>query len=228
VEKVEDLGGLVRAALSGDMRAFDALMRETTGSIRTIVIDGVPNRADVDDLVQEVFLRALRNLASLQDPDRFRPWIYAIARNAVLDHRRAARRRPTDALEDTDVPDVDVTTEDLVELRELAASVRISVGRLAPLDAALLAMVSLMGFTPTEIAGALGMTPTAAKVAVHRARARLRQSMLLQEAAGEPKASCENFRALIDAGDLVPAAVHARGCPVCSGRRSARSVAPAG
>ncbi len=221
MEKVEDLGGLVRAAVAGDMRAFDALMRETSGSVRTIVIDGVPNRADVEDLVQEVFLRALRNLASLQDPERFRPWIYSIARNAVLDHRRAARRRPTDSLEDTDLPDVDVTTEDLIELRELAASVRVSVGRLAPLDATLLAMVSLMGFTPTDIAHALGMSQTAAKVAVHRARARLRQSMLLQEAAGQPKASCAEFRALIDRGELVPAAIHARGCPTCSGRRTA-------
>jgi hypothetical protein len=97
--------------------------------------------------------------------------------------------------------------------------VHVGIGRLAPRDATLLAMVCNLGFTPTDVAGALGMSQTAAKVAIHRARQRLKNAMLLEstmkDGGAEPEAGCAPFAELVSAGEVVEAAIHARSCAVC-------------
>jgi RNA polymerase sigma factor (sigma-70 family) len=219
---------LVRRAADGDAGAFETLVRETTPSVRTVVRQYVRSPEDVNDLVQEVYLRALQRLHTLEDPERLRSWLYAIARNAGLDHVRQVKRRPTSAMEDepTELRDVEPGPEELAEVRELAARVRGGAARLNPRDSTLLAMVTQLGFTPTDVAGALGMSHTAAKVAVHRARQRLRNAMLYEanvseagraadEAAGTPRERCPALDGLLAANQLVDAAVHVRSCRTC-------------
>ncbi len=203
-------------------------MRDTTPSVRTVVRSYVKNADDVSDVVQEVFLRALQRLSTLDDPERFVSWLYAIARNAGLDHVRRTRRRDDhtdDGVELDVLVDGNDSPDDLAELRDLADQVQAGLARLAPRDATLLAMVTSLGFTPTDVAGALGMTPTAAKVAIHRARQRLRNAMLLASAVpagATARASatagyaCDVFSGLIASSDLVEAAIHARGCATCA------------
>ncbi len=201
-------------------------MRNTTPSVRTVVRSYVKNVDDVSDVVQEVFLRALQRLTTLDDPERFVPWLYAIARNAGLDYVRRARRRDDrtdDGVELDVLVDGHDSPDDLAELRDLADQVQAGLARLAPRDATLLAMVTTLGFTPTDVAGALGMTSTAAKVAIHRARQRLRNAMLLAStvpAGATARASaaayaCDVFAQLVSSSDLVDAAIHARGCTTC-------------
>src|SRR5690606_29774902 len=209
---VEDL---VRRAAAGDGQAFAVLVRETTPSVRTVLRQYVRGAEDVNDLVQEVYLRALQRLGTLEDPERFRSWLYAIARNAGLDHVRRARRRPTSAMEDEPVElhDADPGPDELAEVRELSERVRSGAARLNARDSTLLAMVTQLGFPPTDVAGALGMSQTAAKVAVHRARQRLRNAMLYEDSAAAPTAParrCRELERLLDGGELVDAAVHVR------------------
>jgi RNA polymerase sigma factor (sigma-70 family) len=216
---------LVSQAAAGDPRAFAALVQETTPSVRTVVRQYAPRPEDVNDLVQEVYLRALQRLHTLEDPERFRSWLYAIARNAGLDHVRHSRRRPTTAMDDEPVEprDLDPGPDELAEVRELADRVRNGAARLNPRDSTLLAMVTQLGFTPSDVAGALGMSHTAAKVAVHRARQRLRNAMLYENAlpAAEPPSTCTELDGLLGASLLVEAAVHVRSCADCGARAKA-------
>jgi RNA polymerase sigma factor (sigma-70 family) len=214
---------LVRRAAAGDGRAFAALVQETTPSVRTVLRQYVRSAEDVSDLSQEVYLRALQRLSTLEDPERFKSWLYAIARNAGLDHVRQARRRPTSSMEDELVEprEADPGPDELAEVRELSERVRSSAARLNPRDSTLLAMVTQLGFTPTDVAGALGMSHTAAKVAVHRARQRLRNAMLYEESVSEavvPSPRCPTLEALLGKGELVEAAVHVRACPACGAK----------
>jgi RNA polymerase sigma factor (sigma-70 family) len=221
MSRVDDLVG---RAVAGDERAFAELVRETTPSVRTVVRQYVRSSEDVSDLVQEVYLRALQRLHTLEDPERFRSWLYAIARNAGLDHVRRARRRPISAMEDELVEprDVDPGPAELAEVRELSERVRNGAARLNARDSTLLAMVTQLGFTPTDVAGALGMSHTAAKVAVHRARQRLRNAMLYEDAvtAGPAPAAprCAVLDRLLASEELVEAAVHVRACAECGAR----------
>jgi RNA polymerase sigma-70 factor (ECF subfamily) len=221
---VEELADIVRRATAGDGRAFEQLMRETSSSVRTVLRQYARSAEDVEDLLQEVFLRALQKLHTLDDPARFTSWVYAIARNAGLDHIRARQRRPTTSLDDQlhEPSDDNPGPVDLAEVRELSRRVQSGAARLSPRDATLLAMVTTLGFTPTDVAGTLGMSHTAAKVAVHRARQRLRNAMLFDENVREggvapsvTQSGCDELHDLLARDEVVEAAVHARGCAVC-------------
>jgi RNA polymerase sigma-70 factor (ECF subfamily) len=79
-------------------RLFEAHARLLAGYLKS------QGAADADDLTNEVFLRAFRNLGSFQgDEASFRAWLYVIARNCLIDERRRERRRPTLVAGNTDV-----------------------------------------------------------------------------------------------------------------------------
>lgn len=89
------------AAREGDRGAFGGLYDRHARMVHGILLARVPRR-DVDDLVQDVFLAALRRLDSLRDPEAFGPWLAMIARTRAMDyHRRsqAAASCPTTCLE---------------------------------------------------------------------------------------------------------------------------------
>ena len=83
---------LVEAVRSGDTEAFSELYRAHAGAVRAVAASQVHDREAIADIVQDTFFRALRNLASLQDPDRFRPWLLSIARHLATDQLRARGR----------------------------------------------------------------------------------------------------------------------------------------
>ena len=88
---------LVRAARAGDRAAYGRLYERFAPMVHGVLLARVP-RADVDDLVQDVFLQAMRRLGSLRDPEAFGGWLAAIARNRARDHwRRGAETAPLPA-----------------------------------------------------------------------------------------------------------------------------------
>src|SRR5215510_14967787 len=82
---------LVSAARGGDRAAFGLLYDRYARMVHGILLCRVPPR-EVDDLVQEVFLLALRKLDSLRDVSRFGAWLGTITRNRANDHYRRANR----------------------------------------------------------------------------------------------------------------------------------------
>lgn len=75
----------------GDRAAFGALYERFLPLVHGVLLAHVPH-ADVHDLVQDVFVLALRSIASLDEPDRLGPWLVTIARNRAHDHHKRARR----------------------------------------------------------------------------------------------------------------------------------------
>jgi RNA polymerase sigma-70 factor (ECF subfamily) len=82
----------LRAFRAGERHAFDELARAYRSRIYGICYRYTGNRADAEDLVQEVLLRAYRGLEGFRGEARFRTWIYRIAVNACLNWMAAARR----------------------------------------------------------------------------------------------------------------------------------------
>jgi RNA polymerase sigma-70 factor (ECF subfamily) len=211
---------VVRRAVAGDPDAFTELVRSTRPRVRKVIAAHVHRSDDVDDLVQEAFLKAYRAIGSLDEPASILHWLDAIARNVARDHLRRLKRDKVDDRVETDdsVVDPDPGPEDLAEVRELSAALKIGLSRLSARDATLLAMVTSLGFTPTDVAATLGMSNTAAKVAVHRARQRLRNVVLLQDELSPAAMRCPDLIDLSSRGDVVEAAIHARACELCSAR----------
>jgi RNA polymerase sigma-70 factor (ECF subfamily) len=85
-----DTAALVRAACAGDRAAFGTLYERYARFVHGVLLANA-EREDVQDLVQEVFFRALRQLHTLREPAAFGSWIATVARNEARMHHRAAR-----------------------------------------------------------------------------------------------------------------------------------------
>ncbi|MCA9264715.1 MAG: RNA polymerase sigma factor [Planctomycetales bacterium] len=83
---------LVARALAGEPTAFESLIRRWSPRLLAYARAGIANRAIADEIAQESLLRAVRNLPSLQQPDRFGPWLLSIAHRLILDWRKAKAR----------------------------------------------------------------------------------------------------------------------------------------
>lgn len=84
--------------------ASDRVWRQLEAKLRPFVAKRV-RAVDVDDVVQEVFVRIQRGLPGLRDDQRFGPWVYQIARSAIGDYGRIAARHPHADREPQDLPD---------------------------------------------------------------------------------------------------------------------------
>ena len=90
----------MRAYAGGDLPAFEQLFERHRAALFTFLVHRVGDRDRAEDLLQEVFLKVIRGRDSLGERP-FRPWLYAIARNAVVDaHRRAGVREVVQAESD--------------------------------------------------------------------------------------------------------------------------------
>src|ERR1700691_142875 len=92
----------VAAARDGDRAAFGQLYQRYARMVHGVLLAKVPV-GEVDDLVQDVFIRALRGLSTLRETASFGAWLAAIARNVANDyHRRSVPEEPLtdDASED--------------------------------------------------------------------------------------------------------------------------------
>jgi RNA polymerase sigma-70 factor (ECF subfamily) len=155
---------LVDSARRGDRAAFGELYRAYVRMVHGVLLASVP-RPDVDDLVQDVFLAAMRRLDDLRDAAAFPAWLAAIARHRAADfHRRRPRER--EALpEDVASPGADRTDAlaVLAVIRDLPDAYR---------ETLVLRLVE--GMTGEEIAARTGLKPASVRVNLHRGMKLLR------------------------------------------------------
>jgi RNA polymerase sigma-70 factor (ECF subfamily) len=208
---------LVHRVRSGDVDAFSELYRLHAGAVLAAVRDNVRDPDGAADAVQEAFTRALARLETLREPDRFRPWLLSIARHAAVDSRRFSTRVTALSDDDADaLPSRHQAPPDHAELRDLAGLLEAGTATLPVRDATALSLVTHLGFGPTEVAAALGVTVGAAKVIVHRARRRLRDAIALHVLVRAKAEACATFRARCEADDMVGAARHLKTCHDCA------------
>ena len=133
---------------------------------------------DVDDVVQDVFLRMQRGLDALRDDQRFGPWVYQVARSAIGDHRRQAARHPlSDATPPEAVtPGPEADDEGAAE-RELALYVAPFIAMLPSPYREALTLTELEGLTQKEAAELTGISLSGMKSRVQRGRLALKKAL---------------------------------------------------
>lgn len=158
-----------------------AIWRELHAGLRAFIVRQVANEAEVDDILQEVFLRVHRRLDQLNDPDRVTAWLYQIARNAVIDYYRSPERRrevPVGLSGEMEphMPASLHTDEDADRFRtELVACVRPMLEGLSKEYREAVTMVEMEGLTQRAVAERLGLSISGVKSRVQRGRRQLRQ-----------------------------------------------------
>lgn len=132
--------------------------------------------SDVEDVLQDVFVRMQRGLAGVRDDERFAAWLFQVARSAIADHGRARARHPLPASPrppEVPVP-FDAGADDRDASRSLAGCVAMFVGRLPSPYREAVTLVELDGLTAREAAAITGVSVAAMKSRVQRGRAQLR------------------------------------------------------
>jgi RNA polymerase sigma-70 factor (ECF subfamily) len=163
---------LVGNARAGDRAAFGRLYDLYARMVHGILLARVPRQA-VDDLVQDVFLLALRRLHTLRDVRAFGGWLAMITRNRATDYfRRAPQMLETELPDDPSGPEVERAGPSadalaaLVIIRNLPEAYR---------ETLILRLVE--GMTGLEIAARTGLKPGSVRVNLHRGMQMLREKL---------------------------------------------------
>jgi RNA polymerase sigma-70 factor, ECF subfamily len=162
---------LIRMARAGDRDAYGELYRRYAPMVHGILLGRVaPDLAE--DLLQEVFLKAMTELARLRKDGHFGGWIAAIARNRAADHYRQMREIPSSEEIATRI----AATEEpgtQAEARLVLAAIR----SLPDAYRDTLSMRLVEGMTGPEIASRAGLTPESVRVNLHRGMKLLRECL---------------------------------------------------
>jgi RNA polymerase sigma-70 factor (ECF subfamily) len=163
---------LVRRAVAGDDAAFEGLYRRHVARIHSLVrrmTDGTM----ADEVTQDVFVRAWTKLASFRGESAFGTWLYRLAVNVVLSHRRSERSER----------DWLVGEEALAVVGDrpmspgVAMDLEQAIGRLPVGARQVFVLHDIEGWTHEEIASQLGLVPGTSKSQLSRARAALRRML---------------------------------------------------
>jgi RNA polymerase sigma-70 factor (ECF subfamily) len=157
---------LVEQARNGSRAAFGELYQQYARMVHGLLLARVPH-AEVEDLVQDVFLLALRRLNSLRDEKAFGGWLAMIARNQAIDYHR--RTRKTTEIKEgmlTEQPPEPEALEVLDTIRSLPDTYR---------ETLILRLVE--GLSGPEIAEQTGLGPDSVRVNLHRGMKMLREKM---------------------------------------------------
>jgi RNA polymerase sigma-70 factor, ECF subfamily len=146
--------------------------------LRALLVPFISKRVDpqdVDDVLQNVFVRIQRGLSDLRESDKLVAWGYQIARNVIVDHTRRASIRRHDVLDRVSSVATQQHDEEQSGAVELAHILGHFVGMLPPPYREALQMTELDGMTQAEAAKRVGLSLPGMKSRVQRARAQLRE-----------------------------------------------------
>jgi RNA polymerase sigma-70 factor (ECF subfamily) len=167
------------------MNDANEIWREVHQGLRAFIAKRVVDEAAAEDLSQEVFVRMQRGLSGLKKESRLVPWIYQIARHAIIDYYRARARQPErpiglasdlESLHPASLP-VESSEGSGQLRRELAGCLRPMIERLSEDYRQAVTLVDLEGLAQQEAAAQLGLSLSGMKSRVQRGRRQL-QDML--------------------------------------------------
>ncbi len=191
-QAVSEESDLISRAAKGDTAAFRALYQRHRSDVARLVYRMLSGSADVDDVVQEVFVQVFRSLKDFRGQSKFSTWVHRVAVNVVLMHRRAARSRPTytEELPPEHTPDADVVLPD--EDADRRARVRVFaqlLEKLAEKKRTVFILHEIEGISPQEIATIVGAPVLTVRTRLFYARRELEQLMADEPALAQLRAT---------------------------------------
>ena len=177
---------VVRACQRGEAGAIDALIRATYTDVYALALRLVRDRDDAADVTQEVYVRVLRSVAGFRGEAAFGTWLHRVTVNTALTalRKRSRTARPGNEAfgmpgdsDGTQLVDPAVGPEERAERAELLARAQTAVAALPESSRTIVVLRDVEGMSTAEVAAATGLSETAVKVRLFRARERLRASL---------------------------------------------------
>ncbi len=167
---------LIAAWREGDEQAAAELVRRHARALARFLAGLGAVEADLDDIVQETFIRAFRAVGKFRGQCQFRTWLMTIGGNVLKDTARRAQRGRVVPLED-DLRSSDGDPHEHAVAGETIGRLGEGVRRLPRLQREVFLLRAQQGLEYEEIAAALGTTPGAARVHYHFAVKRLKEHL---------------------------------------------------
>jgi RNA polymerase sigma-70 factor (ECF subfamily) len=179
---------LAARAATGDDSAFEALVVRYQHRVFRLACR-LTSETDAPDVVQDTFLQVYRHVSTFRSQAQFSTWLYRIATNAALMHRRARARRPALSLEEflprfdadgrlEDTPEalrIACRADELLDRRVLARKTQAAIEGLPNLYREAFVLRDLEELSTGEVAQVLGVEPATVRQRVHRARLMVRE-----------------------------------------------------
>ena len=176
-----DDAAAVAKAMAGDEDAFRVLVERHSRSVFRLAYRMTGSPADAEDVVQDTFVRAYRQLARFESRSNFGTWLYRIGFNCAIDHLRGRDDRETrqapEVLDRLSPPASGPTSEDLVFAGQIGARVQQALNGLSEQERAAFLMRHYNGCSIDEICRALDLKTNAAKHSIFRAVKKMRAEL---------------------------------------------------
>ncbi len=189
----DDAAAVLRAR-DGDEDAFRLLVDRHSRGLYRLAWRLTGQQADAEDVVQETFIRAFRQLDRFEARSNFATWLYRIGYNCAIDHLRLRPRHetagPLEALDERTPAPHGPAVDDLVYATEIGGRVRAALEALTADERAAFVLRHYEGCSIAEICGAMGLNASAAKHAVFRAVKKMRVALgplMAREARPSPR-----------------------------------------
>ena len=171
----------IKDARQGSLGAYQRIYEHYAKKVLNFIYRMVNSVEEAEDLTQETFAAVYQKLESLQDPMRFEPWLFRIARNFVYQkyRSRAPAMAAVDALDEDGQPVLQVedsrhTPEEAFQARELKEVVMKAIESLAPKYREVFILSAIRHLSYQEIAEIVGRSLPSVKTDIHRARLEVR------------------------------------------------------
>ncbi|MCA9733207.1 MAG: sigma-70 family RNA polymerase sigma factor [Deferribacteres bacterium] len=177
---------VIERAQDGDELAYQELYKRYCRVVYTIAYQMIGNHSDTDEVVQETFIRVFKNLHRLRNTKAFTSWLYQIAINLSIDHRKMRTRRRMLPLDDNPefVSNYELATTkhvrnpgQVLENKELLGQINNAIEDLPEQQRAVIIMHEVEGMSKKMISEILNCSLVTVRTNLHHARKKLRQNL---------------------------------------------------
>jgi RNA polymerase sigma-70 factor (ECF subfamily) len=188
---------MIASILSGDREKYHDLIRPYEQSVYRMALSFMKNESDAEDVAQEAFLNAFRNLATFRGQAKFSTWLISITVNAARGRLRRQSLVRMDSLDETPeegghvspalLRDWREVPSEALERKEIREMLRAAIGGLAPIYREVVMLRDVEELSVEETATALTISVASVKTRLHRARIMLQKVLAPQLRTSNPK-----------------------------------------
>lgn len=192
-ERNSEEAQLIERLKAGDADALETIFHAHSKKLYNVALRILGDPADTEEVVQDVFLTVFRKAKSFQGHSQFSTWLYRLTVNAALGKLRRRKKNKEVAYDEflpkfqkdghhliRPVVDWSDTLDEKYAGRELQELLGKALDQLKPLDKSVLVLSDMEGLSDKEIAAAVGLTVSAVKTRLHRARLFMRGKIAAQ------------------------------------------------
>ena len=164
---------LINRAKSGDSKAYDGLLKKYKNSVYNLVYRMVRDVQEAEDLTQEAFIKALRNIQDLKQRDRFGPWLARLCRNVARDVAKSSSKSGA-------IDSMDISQRALIEARkkdDVARAVREALRTISASARELIILRYYDNSSYEHISSVLGISTAAINSRLARAKLKIAQCL---------------------------------------------------